>query len=117
MKDALQDIQKLYDGLWRYLCKQDAELDEDFGIARNLACSEWTETLMGLAPTKILPDRTELLRENFERLQDQISLQKYYLTCAFKSLLGDKLVYQEGARANWEYWESVRIEEIQKEQS
>ena len=110
-----QEIQYLYHEFWRSLAREEEELRTHFNIARNLACSEWNETLLGSQPTKILPDRTDLLRENYARMLDEISKKRYYLTCAFMALLGDDIVYLDGGKANWEYWESQRIAETQKE--
>jgi hypothetical protein len=86
-REALTEQWQLYRKIRCQLKREEDELRENFGIARNLACSDWGRCLEGLHVTRIHPDRTDKLHLNFEILLDEISRQRYYLMVAFEPML------------------------------
>jgi len=66
------------------LANEEKELKEQFNIARNLACSEWSNSIVGFFPNRILPESCRLLNDNFNQLRTQISLKRYVLIMAMK---------------------------------
>jgi len=59
-------------------------LDDNFQVARNLACSTWTNSNGGKVPSQIHPEEMVRLRKNYEMLRANISRRKYFIIKAFK---------------------------------
>lgn len=86
---------QLFDSMWLALQREDAELVDQFHIARDLACSSWTDLSRPspcggtkvLWPSRILPDHTKLLQENFDMLREDISKRRYVLLRIFRQIL------------------------------
>lgn len=98
------------------LDKELRDLDEQFNIARNLACTEWSKDPYGesLVPNKILPERTSLLRKNYDYLREEISFKRYLLAKAFMPLVLHLNRYCNfDISSNIKYW-NKRIKEDEK---
>ena len=89
------------------LNKQENDLSENFDLSRNMACSEFSRDFLGrLTPTKIIPEKTELLQKNFETLRSEISRKRYYAIVAFwkqRTAIGVPL--SERQKDCFDYWE------------
>ena len=104
---------KSFHVMWNQLEKEQKELLNDYNIARNMACSEWTDDKTVhhmLVPTKILPDMTKLLWHNYQQLLEQLSFSRYCLIKTYLPLL--KKAYKFKVRNGktekelcYEYWE------------
>lgn len=100
------------------LAKKLENLDKDCAIARNLACTEWTNDPFTnkLVPNKILPDLLPLLQENLEKLRSEISFGRYSAIKAFQKIIPKDYITPEfcgfDVKANIKYWDK----ELKKKQ-
>ncbi len=66
---------------------------------RNLACSEWKYGSIpsvsggkdGLKITKMIPNKTELLKNNFELLSEEISYRRYALIETYYPIIRERI--------------------------
>lgn len=83
-KDVTKEQAQLFQQLMNELYKEEEELVEQYNIARNLACSEWSKDFLGrLGPNKMCPERMDLLEKNFNTLRSEISRKRYYAIVLF----------------------------------
>ena len=105
---------ELFKLLWRELEKEKVDIDRDFGISRNMACSHWGwDELSGcLTTTRYDPKIMGLLQKNHSMHVEENSRRKYFLLVMFRPLLEELDVQMTGEqRACYEYWQ----EELKKE--
>lgn len=94
-RDERCEAVRLFWHLRYRLVKEAEELDEHFNIARNLACSKWTDDFIDrLTPNEILPKTMDLLHTNYDLLREHLSYQRYLLIKAFLPLVGGKLTVE-----------------------
>lgn len=79
------EIVVLFNSLWAILEKETKDIWIDCGQARNLACSEFEHNPLSgtLEPVRLIPERTDLLNKNFNKMAEANSRQKYFLIEAF----------------------------------
>ena len=83
-KDVTTEKAHLFQQVMNQLYKDEEELVEQYNIARNLACSEWSKDFLGrLGPNKMCPERMDLLEKNFNTLRSEISRKRYYAIVLF----------------------------------
>ena len=104
----------LFNSLWATLEQETKDIQTDYGQARNLACSEWKfNHLSGiLEPTRLIPERTDLLDQNRSKVVEANSRQKYFLVKAFLPILqklGAKLNNEQ--QAVYSYWKQELAKE------
>ena len=108
------EIVVLFHSLWATLEEETKSIEMAWQQARNMACSEWGfNSLLGmLEPLVLAPERADLLNENFNKLLEANSRQKYFLIEAFLPTL-QKLHVQitTDQRVVHAYWK----EELAKE--
>jgi hypothetical protein len=99
----------LFKTLWGVLKAEEKTLEDEFNIARNLACSEWTvighDPFGVRQPTKMLPDTMELLRINHAASLEELSRRKYFLLKAFLPTLKAADLFGIYDHGCYEYWE------------
>ena len=86
------------------LMKEKDELRESFHIARNMACTEWTEGFDGMEPNKVLPHQTTLLKTNFDMLEDELSLRRFFLIATYYQLLKGKHAFTHEDVLCYNHW-------------
>ena len=107
-KDVTKEQAHLFQQLMNELYKEEEELEEQYNIARNLACSEWSKDILGrLVPNKMCSERMDLLEKNFNTLRDEISRKRYYAIVIFwKPRMKSGILLTENQVDCLQYWET-----------
>ena len=96
----LRDTQvQLFFDQFAALKREEDELNEHFNIARNLACSEWEYGLVptngggitGLRVARMVPDKLDLLRKNFDQQRSEISYRRYALIKVYMPIIKERV--------------------------
>lgn len=91
-RDEQPQAVKLFQQMRYHLLEDVKELESHFNIARNLACTEWSDNFIdNLTPNQMFPDRMDLLHKNFDMLRSELSYKRYLLIKAFIPLVGGKM--------------------------
>jgi hypothetical protein len=85
---------RVFEVAWVGLQKEESDLNDSFNIARNMACSEWSEAIIpsptggyfGLRPNKIKPETMKLLHKNYETQRLELSQRRYALLKLFQPI-------------------------------
>ena len=95
-EDAILNMQvRQFSEAWAALDAEEKQLDEMYHIARNLAASEWEPNLIpsvaggfdALSPSRMLPDKLDVLRKNDDLLRTDISRRRYVLILTYRQFL------------------------------
>jgi hypothetical protein len=104
----------LFNFLWAALEKEKDEIKKEFGLARNLACTEWQFSYLNgeLLPVKTIPQRTDLLDKNFNLMIETNSRRKYFLIEVFLPILENLMAgLDEEQTAVYQYWKQELVKE------
>lgn len=108
-KDVTTEQAHLFQKVIHNLEKDEQELAEQYSIARNLACSEWSKDFIGrIGPNKMFPERMDLLEKNFNTLRSEISRKRYFAIVLFwtpREKSGIPLTAMQAACFN--YWNPI----------
>lgn len=89
------------------IANKEEKLSQDFEAAKKMACSELAiSPSIGsyLIPNKMIPKTMELLRKNFQLLQEELSFSRYCLIEAFKGRTGSLVRLDKDQEDCYEYW-------------
>lgn len=101
-RKILQEKRELFAQCWMMIMKEEELLNENFNVARNLACSKDGNG------DSYDPDRMDFLWKNYHKYQEKISRKKYFLIKTFGNIVRHR---PNGYNEIVKYWD----EEFKKE--